>query len=125
MKEQYIKILVARTPYILTANPGSARQFAEIVKNHWAIEEGHGCLDDLFDEDHSTKRIGNAPEACSLLRKIPYNLISLLDARAQKESSSTGKRGRRLEETLESLTRGGIPQIKKLISRRFRSPFLP
>jgi len=123
-KEQYIQISVTRTPYILTANPGSAKEFAKIVKDHWAIEEGHSCLDNLFDEDHSTTRIGYAPETCSLFRKMAYNMISLLDARAQKQSTSSDDRGRRLKETMESLIHGGIPQIKKLISRRFRSPFL-
>ena len=123
-KEQYIQISVTRTPYILTDNPGSAKQFADIVKGHWAIEEGHNCLDDLFDEDHSTTRIGSAPETCSLFRKIAYNMISLLDARTQRKSPSSADRGRRLSETMESLARGGIVKIKKLISRRFRSPFL-
>ena len=122
--KQYVQISVTRTPYFLTANPGSARQFAKMVKNHWAIEEGHNCLDDLFDEDHSTIRIGNAPETCSLFRKMAYNMISLLDARIQRESPSSCDRGRRLKETMESLAHDGISKIKKLISHRVRSPFL-
>ncbi len=121
-KERYVHISVTRTPYILTAVPESAEVFAGIVRNHWAIEEGHNCLDDLFDEDHCTVSAGHAPETCSLLRKMAYNMISMLDMRNQQPSDSC--RNRRLKETLESLIHSGISGLKKLITRRFRSPFL-
>ena len=124
-KERYVHVSVTRTPYILTTMPESAEEFAGIIRSHWTIEEGHNCLDDLFDEDHSTVSAGHAPETCSLLRKMAYNMLSMLDARNQHTSDSHGEKTRRLKETMESLIRMGIPGIKKLITRRTRSPFLP
>ena len=124
-KKEYMQISVTRTPYIMTFRPESVRQFAAIVKGHWAIEEGHNCLDDLFDEDHSTTRKGSAPETCAFLRKIAYNTISLLEAKSKVNASSSVDHERRLTETKEKLVQGGIAKIKRLISHRFRSPFFP
>ena len=123
-KKIYLAVSVTRTPYILTAIPDSAEEFAKTVRNHWAIEEGHSCLDDLFDEDHSTVRAGTAPEICSFLRKMAYNTLSMLDAKNKNESESGTDRTRRLKVTMESLIRGGISGIKKMLTHRFRSPYL-
>ena len=123
-KKRYLHVSVTRTPYIMTTAPDSAETFAGIVRSHWAIEEGHSCLDDLFNEDHCTVSAGHAPETCSLLRKMAYNMVSMLDARNQLVSESNKERPRRLKETMESLIRNGIPGLKKLLTRRFRSPFL-
>ena len=123
-KEEYISVSITRTPYILTMAPESAEQFAEMVRKHWAIEEGHNCLDDLFDEDHSTVRTGHAPEVCSFFRKMAYNTISLLDARRRKNEDPSSQQSRHLKETMEELGRKGIAGIRRLITRRFRSPYM-
>ena len=123
-KQLYWDISITRTPYIQTKCPESAKELAWIIRNHWAIEEGHRCLDDLFDEDHSTVRRGNAPETCSLFRKIAYNMLSLLEAKNHDQSDTSIDHSRRLKETLEGVIRNGITGIKKLLTHRFRSPFL-
>ena len=122
-KQEYIDVSVTRTPYILT-RAESAEQFAGHVRNHWAIEEGHNCLDELFREDRSTVRAGNAPETCSLIRKMAYNMISLLEARRNKDHEDKRGRGYCLRQAMERIKANGIPALGKLLTHRFRSPFL-
>lgn len=65
-----------RRVYISSA-PGSAERFAELVRNHWHVENKlHWRLDVAFGEDHV--RIGkkNGAENMALLRKMAMNMLS-------------------------------------------------
>ncbi len=76
-------------------------------------------------------RVGAKSQEGKVLENEIYEILyqdpSLVTAdamRNQQPSGSCRSRNRRLKETLESLIRDGIPGLKKLITRRFRSPFL-
>ncbi len=56
----------------------TAEQLATAVRAHWGIENRlHWVLDVSFGEDASTVRKDNAPQNCSLLKKIVLNLLRL------------------------------------------------
>jgi predicted transposase YbfD/YdcC len=53
-----------------------AKQIAESVRGHWAIENAlHWVLDIAFREDDSRIRQGHAPENFPMLRPIALNLL--------------------------------------------------
>ena len=49
--------------FFITSLPANARQIAQAVRAHWAIENAlHWTLDVVFNEDKSTLRTDHAPE---------------------------------------------------------------
>jgi predicted transposase YbfD/YdcC len=62
--------------FYLTSFRGDAKQFAELVRGHWQIENcAHWILDVAFREDDSRARAGNSAENFALLRRIALNLL--------------------------------------------------
>lgn len=49
---------------------------AKGIRGHWGIENRlHWVKDVIFDEDHSTIRMGNAPANLSVMRTIALNIL--------------------------------------------------
>ncbi len=54
----------------------SAREFAEAIRSHWAIENSlHWVKDVTMGEDASRVRSDNAPENMSIMRNIALNIF--------------------------------------------------
>jgi predicted transposase YbfD/YdcC len=64
------------TRYYISSLEGQAENFNQLVRSHWNIENQlHWSLDVQFGEDDSRKRIRNAAQNFSTIRKIALNLI--------------------------------------------------
>jgi predicted transposase YbfD/YdcC len=64
--------------YYISSLGLDAKQLAESVRGHWAIENAlHWVLDIAFREDDSRIRKGHAPENFAMLRHIALNLLKL------------------------------------------------
>jgi predicted transposase YbfD/YdcC len=62
--------------YYLSSHELTAERAAELVRGHWAIENGlHWVLDVVFDEDHSRIRHRRAAQNFALLRKLALTLL--------------------------------------------------
>jgi predicted transposase YbfD/YdcC len=62
--------------YYISSLGLDAKQLAESVRGHWAIEHAlHWVLDLAFREDDSRMRKGHAPENFAMLRQIALNLL--------------------------------------------------
>ncbi|MEG0470250.1 MAG: ISAs1 family transposase [Longicatena sp.] len=56
----------------------SAKELAKYVRDHWKIENSlHWVLDNVFKEDRSTAKKGNAIANISFFKKVAYNIIRL------------------------------------------------
>lgn len=117
-KKQYYNISITRTPYILTKEH-TVEEFGDYVKQHWDIETFHGVLDRVFCEDKSTIRCGSAPENCSLLRKLAFNLLTILN---QKQSKAKDFSQAGYSELITELS-NDHRTLFHLIFSRIRSPF--
>ena len=77
--ERYVMatgILEKETRYYISSLIGDAVAFNRIVRSHWNIENQlHWSLDVQFGEDDSRKRVRNAAQNFSTIRKIALNLI--------------------------------------------------
>ena len=77
--ERYVMatgILEKETRYYISSLTGDAAAFNRIVRSHWNIENQlHWSLDVQFGEDDSRKRVRNAAQNFSTIRKIALNLI--------------------------------------------------
>ena len=63
--------------YITNIEDPSANELNEIIRKHWCIENKlHWSLDEIFDEDRSRVRTGNAPANLSILRHCVFNLLN-------------------------------------------------
>jgi predicted transposase YbfD/YdcC len=68
--------ITQETRYFISSLPLDAKRFAEVVRDHWAVENSlHWCLDISFREDDSRVRIGHAPENLAILRRFALSLI--------------------------------------------------
>jgi len=64
------------TRYYLLSRSLAAARLAEVVRNHWTIENTlHWVLDVILDEDHARNRKDNGPENLGLLRRLALNLL--------------------------------------------------
>ena len=62
--------------YYILSSPLDAKEFGFSVRSHWGIENSvHWVLDMAFREDESRKRLGNAAENFSTIRRLVINLI--------------------------------------------------
>ena len=62
----------------LTPETTTAKQFQNIIRSHWQIENScHYIKDVSFHEDASTFRTNFAPQNMSILRSIAMNLLRL------------------------------------------------
>jgi predicted transposase YbfD/YdcC len=64
------------TRYYISSAIKTAKQFNDLVRSHWQIENSlHWQLDVTFGEDKSRKRKGHSPENFSLITKTALNII--------------------------------------------------
>jgi predicted transposase YbfD/YdcC len=62
--------------YYLSSHQLTAERAGELVRGHWATENGlHWVLDVVFDEDHSRIRHRRAAQNFALLRKLALTLL--------------------------------------------------
>ena len=62
--------------YYISSLVRSATDFAKRIRGHWGIENRlHWVKDVIFDEDHSTICMGNAPANLSVVRTIALNIL--------------------------------------------------
>lgn len=62
--------------YFLLSRYMPAKQVLQILRSHWAIENGlHWVLDVVFAEDANRARKDNAPENLAILRRLALNII--------------------------------------------------
>lgn len=74
--------------YYISSLQADAKTFNDLIRAHWKVENQlHWSLDVQFGEDLSRKRIRNAAQNFSLLRKIALNLI-----KAKKEKISVNRK---------------------------------
>lgn len=77
--ERYVMatgILEKETRYYISSLIDDAAAFNRLIRSHWNIENQlHWSLDVQFGEDDSRKRVRNAPQNFSTIRKIALNLI--------------------------------------------------
>ena len=65
--------------YYITSAALSAERCAEVVRNHWLIENAlHWVLDVIFGEDQSRLRKGHGAQNMALVRHFALNLVRLL-----------------------------------------------
>ena len=58
----------------------SPERLPELVRNHWAIENGlHWVLDVVMDEDRMRNRTLNGPECLAAFRRTGLNIVCLMD----------------------------------------------
>ena len=63
--------------YYISSVEAGAKQFAQWVRGHWAVENSlHWVMDVQFHEDACKLHVGNAPENMSLIRKMARNLLA-------------------------------------------------
>lgn len=79
--------------YFISSLPGNdAQTIAQIVRNHWGIENRlHWSLDVSFREDQSRIRTAHAAENFSRLRRIALNLLR------REQTAKIGIKGKRLK----------------------------
>ena len=64
--------------YFLSSLPANAKQIAESIRSHWAIENSlHWVLDVTLGEDHSRVRKDHAPENMAMVRHIILNMLQM------------------------------------------------
>lgn len=63
--------------FFISSLPANARQIAQAVRAHWAIENTlHWTLDVVFDEDRSTVRKDHAPQNMAIVRHVVLNMLN-------------------------------------------------
>jgi predicted transposase YbfD/YdcC len=64
------------TRYFISSLAGDAKQIAQAVRSHWAVENSlHWVLDIAFREDESRVRKDHSPQNMAVLRQITLNLL--------------------------------------------------
>lgn len=87
---QIIGDVATQWRYFLCSSNLTAKQAAEIVRGHWAVENClHWTLDVAFREDECRMRAGHSAENFSILRRIALNLLK------QEKTSKRGIKGKR------------------------------
>ena len=62
--------------YFISSLPPNAKQLAEAIRSHWAVENSlHWILDVTLREDDSRVRKDNAPENMAMVRHIILNML--------------------------------------------------
>lgn len=63
--------------FFISSLPANARQIAQAVRAHWAIENTlHWTLDVVFNEDKSTVRKDHAPQNMAIVRHVVLNILN-------------------------------------------------
>jgi predicted transposase YbfD/YdcC len=70
------KVEINRRYYISSLPCQSGQQFADLIRNHWSIENGqHWTLDMAFDEDQNRVRNQHGHQNLAVLRRIALGLL--------------------------------------------------
>lgn len=86
------KAIEKATRYYISSIAAKPQDFQKAIRSHWAIENKlHWTLDVAFSEDASRKRIGNAAQNFSILKKIALNLLK------KDTTAKVGVKSRRLK----------------------------
>lgn len=81
-------VVEKETRYYISSLAVDAPTFNRLIRSHWNVENQlHWSLDVIFGEDHSRKRIRNAAQNFSTIRKIALNLL-----KAQSEKISINRK---------------------------------
>lgn len=68
------------TRYYISSLHNNASEFQLKIRSHWVVENKlHWTLDVAFCEDASRKRAGRAAQNYSVLLKITFNLLKILN----------------------------------------------
>lgn len=63
--------------FFISSLPPDAKQIAQAVRAHWAIENTlHWTLDVVFNEDGSTVRKDHAPQNMAIVRHVVRNILN-------------------------------------------------
>jgi len=63
--------------FFISSLPANAKQIAQAVRAHWAIENTlHWTLDVVFNEDSSTVRKDHAPHNMAIVRHVVLNILN-------------------------------------------------
>lgn len=77
--------------YFISSLPANAKELAEAVRSHWAIENSlHWVLDVTMGEDLSRVRKDHAPENMGMVRHIVLNLLRGAKSQFKKDMSLKG-----------------------------------
>lgn len=72
-------VLIDETIGIVSSRKLTAKQMAQLLRNHWCIENNlHWVKDFVFLEDRQTLRKGNAPQVMSFLRSMVISVYNLI-----------------------------------------------
>ena len=81
----------AERRYFISSLASGAKEIAEAVRSHWAIENSlHWVLDVTLGEDNSRIRKKNAPENMAVVRHIVLNLLRASKSHFRKDTSLKG-----------------------------------
>lgn len=70
------------THYYISSHRGTAKEFAELIRGHWQIENGlHWILDVAFREDESRTRNANAGANWAMIRRVAMSLLKNAEIR--------------------------------------------
>lgn len=82
---------VSEQRFFISSLPPDAKEIAEAIRSHWAIENGlHWVLDVTMGEDNSRVRKDNAPENMAMVRHIVLNLLRGAKSKFRKDTSLKG-----------------------------------
>lgn len=77
--------------YFISSLPPNAKEMAEAIRSHWAIENSlHWVLDVTMGEDLSRVRKDHAPENMAIVRHIVLNLLRGAKSQFRKDMSLRG-----------------------------------
>jgi len=77
--------------YFLSSLAPNAKEVAEAIRSHWAIENSlHWVLDVTLGEDNSRVRKDHAPENMAMVRHIVLNLLRGAKSHFRKDMSLKG-----------------------------------
>ena len=82
--------------YYLSSLPADAEQIAQVIRDHWKIENScHWVLDVVFREDDSRVRVGHAAENFAVVRRWALSLLQ------QERSTKRSVKTKRLKAALD------------------------
>jgi predicted transposase YbfD/YdcC len=98
--------------YFIGSRQMGARKYAEVLRNHWGIENNlHWQLDVSFREDASRIQERNAVENFGVLRKLA---LALLKRHPEKESIARKRKKAALDPVFLAETMTGVANVEKI-----------
>ncbi len=102
---------VTRRYYISSLKAESGQKLAELIRNHWSIENSqHWTLDVAFNEDQSRVRTNHGDQNLAVMRRLALGLLRR-DKQVKVDAKNKRlKAGRNPDYLLSVLL--GIPMVK-------------